>query len=98
MEKDISATAEDYAPLMTVIVQKMVIVMGREKALKLAERVPGVQVGPDGRVIPPVDLESLRQLVREYKSAAGTVSLYLMKGAVASAMNGSKLPLPDELR
>lgn len=98
MEKNISATAEDYAALMTAIVQKMVIVMGKEKAFKLAERVPGVRLGPDRRVMPPADLESLRQLVREYRGAAGTVSLYLMKGAIASAMNGSKLPLPDELR
>lgn len=98
MEKNGSVTTEDYGILMTVIVQKMVTVMGKEKALKLAARVPGVVLAPDGRVTSSSSLESLRLLAREYRSAAGTVSLYLMKGAIASVADGKKLPLPDELR
>jgi hypothetical protein len=98
MEHNGMVITEDYRTVMTAIVRKMVIVMGKEKALRLAGRVPGVMVSPDGGVTSDADLERLRQLVREYRAAGGTVALYLMKGAVASAMNGSKLPLPEELR
>lgn len=92
------ASSEGYGVLMSAVIQKFIIVMGAEKTLKLAARVPGLVVGPDGRVTSEPDLDAFQQLVREYRSAAGTMSIYIMKGAIAPFLAGTKLPLPDELR
>jgi hypothetical protein len=83
---------------MTAIIQKFIVVMGAEKALKLAGRVPGLAVAPNGQVTSDPDLDSFKQLVREYRAAAGTMSLYMMKSVIAPMVAGTSLPLPDELR
>lgn len=98
MQDVASVATENYSILMTAVVKKMIVVMGKEKALKLAGRVSGVTVEPDGQVSSPTGLEDLRQLVREYRTAGGTVTLYLIKGAIAPLIKGSNVPLPDELR
>lgn len=98
MQDVASVATENYSILMTTIVKKMIVVMGKEKALKLAGRVPGVTVEPDGQVTSPTSVEDLRLLVREYRTAGGTFTLYLIKGAIAPLIKGSNVPLPDELR
>lgn len=98
MDKMSSVETETYQPVITAIIRKMIIVMGKDKALKLAERVPGLTVAPDGQATAGGDLDQLRQLVRAYRAAGGTMSLYLMKSAIAPVAARTRLPLPDELR
>jgi len=86
---------------MTAIIKKQITIIGSEKALKYARRVPGVVVADDGRVTSGADQAALAGLVQEYKKLAGTVAIMVMKSSIApllSGANGANLVLPQELR
>lgn len=88
----------DYGALMTAIIRKFIVVMGTERALKLAGRVPGLVVGADGHVSSGATAEAFSGLVQEYRSACGTVAVYLMKGAISPYVGANNGALPEELR
>lgn len=87
-----------YGDLMTAIVQKQISIIGSERAVRFARKVPGIAVNEDGTVTSGGTKESLSCLCREYMSVASGVARMLMKSAVAPLLNGSRLDLPEELR
>ncbi|HWG39576.1 MAG TPA: hypothetical protein VN658_03430 [Candidatus Acidoferrales bacterium] len=86
-----------YEDLMTAIVKKQISVIGSERAVLFARKVPQITVSNDGTVVGG-NKAALSALCQQYMSVASGVAKMLMKSAVAPLLNGSPLDLPDELR
>lgn len=87
-----------YGDLMTAIVQKQISIIGSERAILFARKVPRVAVSNDGTVTSGGSKEALSSLCQQYMSVASGVAKMLMKSAIAPLISGSSLDLPDELR
>lgn len=88
----------NYGDLMTAIVKKQISVIGSDRALLFARKVPRIDISDDGTVNNVGSKEALSALCQQYMSVASGVAKMLMKSAVAPLLPGSKLDLPDELR
>jgi hypothetical protein len=88
----------DYGDLMTAIVKKQISIIGSERAILFARKVPRVSVSDDGTVTGGGSKDGLSILCQQYMSVASGVAKMLMKSAIAPLMAGCKLDLPDELR
>lgn len=86
-----------YEDLMTAIVKKQISVIGSERAILFARKVPQIAVRDDGTVVGG-NKAALAALCQQYMSVASGVAKMLMKSAVAPLLSGSPLDLPDELR
>lgn len=86
-----------YEDLMTAIVKKQISVIGSERAILFARKVPQIAVSDDGTVIGG-NKAALSALCQQYMSVASGVAKMLMKSAVAPLLSGSSVDLPDELR
>jgi hypothetical protein len=87
-----------YGDLMTAIVKKQISVIGSERAILFARKVPRIAVNDDGTVTSGGTKDSLSVLCQQYMSVASGVARMLMKSAIAPLISGSPLDLPDELR
>lgn len=87
-----------YGDLMTAIVKKQISVIGSERAILFARKVPRIAVNDDGTVTSGGSKDTLSILCQQYMSVASGVAKMLMKSAVAPLIAGSTLDLPDELR
>jgi hypothetical protein len=87
-----------YEDLMTAIVKKQISVIGSERAVFFARKVPQIVVTDDGTVTNGGTKTALALLCQQYMSVAKGVARMLMKSAVAPLLPGSALDLPDELR
>lgn len=87
-----------YGDLMTAIIKKQISVIGSDRALLFARKVPRIDVNDDGTVTSAGSKDALSALCRQYMSVASGVAKMLMKSAVAPLLSGSTLDLPDELR
>lgn len=83
---------------MTAIVKKQVSVIGSERAVLFARKVPRITVSDDGTVTSGGSKDALSALCQQYMSVAAGVAKMLMKSAIAPLIAGSSLDLPDELR
>ena len=86
-----------YEDLMTAIVQKQISIIGSERAIFFARKVPRIAVSEDGTVTGG-GKDTLSALCQQYMSVASGVAKMLMKSAIAPLIAGSSLDLPDELR
>lgn len=86
-----------YEDLMTAIVKKQISVIGSDRAIQFARKVPHIGVSDDGTVTGG-NKAALAVLCQQYMSVASGVARMIMKAAVAPLLNGSALDLPDELR
>lgn len=86
-----------YEDLMTAIVKKQISIIGSERAVYFARKVPRIAVDDDGNVTGG-GKDSLSTLCQQYMSVASGVAKMLMKSAIAPLIAGSSLDLPDELR
>jgi hypothetical protein len=87
-----------YDDLMTAIVQKQISIIGSERAILFARKVPRISVSDDGTVTSGGSKDSLSALCQQYMSVASGVAKMLMKSAIAPLIAGASLDLPDELR
>jgi hypothetical protein len=87
-----------YEDLMTAIVKKQISVIGSERAILFARKVPQIAVDDDGTVTNGGSKAALSVLCQQYMSVASGVARMLMKSAVAPLLSGSTLDLPEELR
>jgi hypothetical protein len=87
-----------YEDLMTAIVKKQISVIGSERAILFARKVPRIAVSDDGTVTTGGSKDALSVLCHQYMSVASGVARMLMKAAIAPLIAGSNLDLPDELR
>ncbi len=87
-----------YNDLMTAIIKKQITIIGSEKAVRYARRVPGVVVKDDGTVAPGASKAHLASLIQEYKKVAGEVAMFLIRQSVAPLLSQSQLDLPAELK
>ena len=87
-----------YGDLMTAIVKKQISVIGSERAILFARKVPSIGVSDDGTVTSGGTKDALSLLCRQYMAVASGVAKMLMKSAVAPLVTGSTLDLPEELR
>jgi hypothetical protein len=87
-----------YGDLMTAIVQKQISIIGTERAILFARKVPRIAVNDDGTVTGGGTKDALSALCQQYMSVASGVARMLMKSAIAPLISGSSLDLPEELR
>ncbi len=87
-----------YEDLMTAIVKKQISVIGSERAIFFARKVPQIDVSDDGTVRNGGSKAALSVVCQQYMSVASGVARMLMKSAVAPLLAGAALDLPDELR
>ncbi len=87
-----------YEDLMTAIVQRQISIIGSERAILFARKVPRIAVSNDGTVTGGGSKDSLSALCQQYMSVASGVAKMLMKSAIAPLIAGASLDLPDELR
>jgi len=87
-----------YGDLMTAIVKKQISLIGSDRALLFARKVPRVDVNDDGTVTSGGSKDALSALCQQYMTVASGVAKMLMKSAIAPLLPGSTLDLPDELR
>lgn len=83
---------------MTAIVQKQISIIGSERAILFARKVPRIAVNDDGTITSGGTKDALSALCQQYMSVASGVAKMLMKSAIAPLIAGSSLDLPDELR
>ncbi len=83
---------------MTAIVQKQISIIGSERAILFARKVPHIIISNDGTITSGGNKETLSALCQQYMSVASGVAKMLMKSAIAPLIAGSTLDLPDELR
>ena len=88
----------DYADLVNAVIKRFSVIIGSERATRLAANVPGLALDPSGRVVGRATPETLDRLAREYQAVGGTVALVLMKRTVAPLARDSRLPLPGILQ
>jgi hypothetical protein len=82
---------------MTAIVKKQISIIGSDRAILFARKVPSIGVSDDGTVTGGTK-DALALLCRQYMAVASGVAKMLMKSAIAPLVTGSTLDLPDELR
>jgi hypothetical protein len=87
-----------YDDLMTAIVKKQISVLGMDRAILFARKVPRIVVNDDGTITSGGSKDALSALCRQYMSVASGVARMLMKSAIAPLISESALDLPDELR
>ena len=87
-----------YDDLMTAIVKKQISVLGTDRAILFARKVPRIAVNDDGTITRGASKDALSALCQQYMSVASGVARMLMKSAIAPLISGSALDLPDELR
>jgi hypothetical protein len=87
-----------YRELMSAIIRRFIVIVGSRTALQVASKVPGTIVTESGTVTSAADYSALATLVAEYKKIGGTLSVHFMRREIAPLVEGSKLPLPEELR
>lgn len=87
-----------YRELMSAIIRRFMVIVGSRTALQIASKVPGVVVTAAGTVTSTADLSTLSTLVAEYKKVGGTLSVHFMRREIAPLVEGSALPLPEDLR
>lgn len=83
---------------MTAIVKKQISVIGSERAILFARKVPAVAIAEDGTVTSGGSKAALSGLCQQYMAVASGVAKMLMKSAIAPLMAGATLDLPEELR
>lgn len=83
---------------MTAIVKKQISILGSERALLFARKVPRIAINDDGTVTSSGNKDMLAALCQQYMSVASGVAKMLMKSAIAPLISGSSLDLPNELR
>ncbi len=88
----------DYGDLANAVIKRFSVIIGSERATRLAANVPGLMLDPSGRVVRHATPEMLDRLAREYQAVGGTVALVLMKRTVAPLARDSQLPLPGILQ
>jgi hypothetical protein len=90
--------APQYRELMSAIIRRFIVIVGSRTALQVAAKVPGLIVTESGTVTSNADLAALATLVTEYKKIGGTLSVHFMRREIAPLIEGSNIPLPEELR
>lgn len=88
----------EYADVANAVIQRFSVIVGSERALRLAANVDGLELDQTNRAVAHASQESLDRLVREYQSVGGMVAVLLMKRTVAPVVNGSGRALPASLR
>ena len=88
----------DYADLANAVIKRFSVIIGSERATRLAANVPGLAFDDTGRVVAHATAETLDRLAREYQAVGGTVALVLMKRTVAPLARDSQLLLPGILQ
>jgi len=89
---------DSYGHLVNAVIKRFSVIIGSERATRLAANVPGLALDPSGQVIGHATSESLDRLAREYQAVGGTVALVLMKRTVAPLARKGQLPLPGILQ
>ena len=84
----------EYSDLINAIVAKMISILGKEKAISIA----GVQLSEEGAFNGTATIKELETIAKNYVNVAGSVAKMLMKGAIASKVEGQSIELPEELR
>jgi hypothetical protein len=88
----------DYRDLADAVIKRFSVIIGSERATRLAANVPGLTVDASGRVTSQVTPEILDRLAREYQAVGGTVAVLLLKRTLAPLARAGQLPLPGILR
>jgi len=96
--QDIDNGSVQYADLANAVIRRFSVIIGSERAVRLAANISGLTLDPTTRVVCHASHAGLDQLVREYQSIGGTVAILLMKRTVAALVRGSQLALPESLR
>jgi hypothetical protein len=87
-----------YSDLSNALIKRFSIIIGSERAQRVAANVPGLMLDGNGRVAPCVTVDTLDRLAREYQVIGGTIAVLLMKKTVAPLAREANLPLPGILR
>jgi hypothetical protein len=87
-----------YSDLSNALIKRFSVIIGSERAQRVAANVPGLALDADGRVTAGATLETLDLLAREYQMIGGTVALLMMKKTVAPLASQANLALPGILR
>jgi hypothetical protein len=87
-----------YCDLSNALIKRFSVIIGSERAERVAANVPGLSVGTDGRVSAGASIDTLDRLAREFQAVGGTVALLMMKRTVAPLAREANLPLPGILR
>jgi hypothetical protein len=87
-----------YRELMSAIIRRFMVIVGSRTALQVASKVPDTIMTDSGTVTSDADYSALALLVSEYKKIGGTLSVHFMRREIAPLVEGSTLPLPEELR
>ena len=89
---------QDYRDLADAVIKRFSVIIGSERATRLAANVPGLELDRSGRVVGDATPEMLDRLAREYQAVGGTVAVVLMKRTVAPLARDAQLPLPGILQ
>jgi hypothetical protein len=88
----------DYRDLANAVIKRFGIIIGSERAMRLAANVPGLMLDADGRVVGAASADMLDRLAREYQAVGGTVAMVLMKRTLAPMARDAHLTLPGILQ
>jgi len=88
----------EYRDLADAVIKRFSVIIGSERATRLAGNVAGLNVDASGRVTSEVTPEMLDRLAREYQAVGGTVAVVLLKRTVAPLARAGQLALPGILR
>jgi hypothetical protein len=88
----------DYSHLANAIIKRFSVIIGSERATRLAASVAGLTLDTNGGVVGHTTPETLDRLAREYRAVGGTVALLLMKRTVTPLAMDAQLPLPGILQ
>ena len=87
-----------YRDLADAVIKRFSVIIGSERAARLAANVPGLVVDASGQVMGEITPEMLDRLAREYQAVGGTVAVVLMKRTLAPLARDAELPLPGILQ
>jgi hypothetical protein len=87
----------DYRDLANAMIKRFGVIIGSERATRLAATVPGLTLDAGGAVVAATTPEMLDRLAREYQAVGGTVAVVLMKRTLAPMARSAHLRLPGIL-
>jgi hypothetical protein len=87
-------TTWEYNDLIDAIVERMIGVLGRERALKYA----GVPITAQDRFAGKASKQDLETLCKNYIRVSGNVGRALIQHTVRLRLNGRNVELPDSVR
>jgi hypothetical protein len=88
----------NYRDLADAVIKRFSVIIGSERATRLAANVPGLVAGASGQVVDEITPEMLDRVAREYQAVGGTVAVVLMKRTLAPLARDRHLPLPGILQ